>query len=88
VIPKRKDNAGQEVDLVAILQAVENGPLKDLQAAITAREKQAFEKTYRTTMEACYACHKAADKPFLRPRIPDRPESPIINFDPKATWPQ
>jgi hypothetical protein len=88
VIPKRKDNAGQEVDLVAILQAFENGPLKQLQEAIAAKDKVAFEKTYRTSMETCYGCHKAADKPFLRLQIPMRPESPIVNFDPNAKWPR
>lgn len=88
IIPKRKDNAGQDVDLVAILQAFENGPLQRLQAAITAKDKAAFEQNYRTSMETCYACHKAADKPFLRLQIPERPETPLINFDPKATWPR
>ena len=48
----------------------------------------AFEKSYRFTMETCYSCHKAADKPFLRPQIPTQPESPIINFDAKADWPR
>jgi hypothetical protein len=88
VIPKRKDNAGREVDLGVILQAIENGPLKDLQGAIAARDRSAFEKHYRTSMESCYSCHKSSDKPFLRPQIPERPESPIVNFDPKAKWPQ
>lgn len=88
IIPKRKDSAGQDVDLVAILQAFENGPLQQLQAAITAKDKAAFEKNYRTSMETCYGCHKAADKPFLRLQIPERPETPIVNFDPHATWPR
>jgi hypothetical protein len=88
VIPKRKDNAGQEVDLIAILQGFENGPLKQLQEAIAAHDPAAFEKTYRTSMETCYGCHKAADKPFLRLQIPSRPETPLINFDPHATWPR
>ena len=88
VIPKRKDNAGQEVDLIAILAGFENGPLKQLQEAITGHDKAAFEKTYRTSMETCYSCHKAADKPFLRLQIPTRPETPIMNFDPHANWPR
>ncbi len=88
VIPKRKDNAGQEVDLVPILEGFENGPLKQLQAAIAAHDKAAFEKTYRTSMESCYGCHKSADKPFLRPQIPARPETPLMNFDPRADWPR
>jgi hypothetical protein len=88
IIPKRKDNAGREIDLPAILQAMENTPLKQLQDAITANDKDAFEKAYRFTMETCYACHKAADKPFIHPQIPTQPESPIINFDPNADWPK
>lgn len=88
IIPKRKDNAGQDVDLVTILQAFENGPLQQLQAAIAAKSKTAFEASYRTSLETCYGCHKAADKPFLRLQIPERPESPLMNFDPHANWPR
>lgn len=88
IIPKRKDNAGREIDLEAILQAFENTPLAALNEAITARDRQAFETAYSTTLEGCYACHKAADKPFLRPQIPDSPASPILNFDPQAEWPR
>lgn len=88
IIPQRKDNAGQDVDLVTILQAFENGPLQQLQVAIAAKNKPAFDANYRTSMETCYGCHKAADKPFLRLQIPERPESPLINFDPHASWPR
>jgi hypothetical protein len=88
VIPVRKDNAGRPVELEPILKGMENGPLKDLQDAIAQHDKSAFEKRYRQTMETCYGCHKAADKPFLRPQIPRQPESPIINFDPAADWPR
>lgn len=88
IIPKRKDNAGQDVDLVTILQAFENGPLQQLQAAIAAKNKPGFEASYRTSMETCYGCHKAADKPFLRLQIPERPETPLMNFDPRASWPR
>jgi hypothetical protein len=88
IIPKRKDSAGREVDLEAILQSVENSPLKQLQDAIAAKDKAGFEKAYRFTLEGCYTCHKASDKPFLRPQIPTQPDTHTINFDPKATWPQ
>lgn len=88
IIPKRKDNAGQDVDLVAILQAFENGPLQQLQAAIAAKDVAAFEANYRTSLATCYDCHKAADKPFLRLQIPERPETPLMNFDPHASWPR
>jgi hypothetical protein len=88
IIPVRKDNLGREIDLKAILQSVENVPLKQLDEAIKAENKQAFSDSYRTMLEACYSCHKAADKPFLRPQVPDTPQTSVINFDPHATWPK
>lgn len=88
VIPVRKDNAGNDVKLAEILEGFENGPFRHLHEAIAAKDGPAFEKQYRTSMETCYGCHKAADKPYLRPQIPDHPESPIVNFDPAADWPR
>jgi len=87
IIPKRKDKAGQEIDLQALLQAFENSAWKQMQDAIAAKDKTVFEKKYRFGLESCYACHKAADKPFIRPQIPTQPEAHIINFDAKAKWP-
>jgi hypothetical protein len=88
VIPIRKDKAGREVKLADILQALENSPLKQLGVAIKAKDKSAFEKAYRFTLEGCYACHKAVDKPYLHPQVPTESEVHIINFDPKADWPK
>ena len=88
IIPKRKDAAGREIDLQAILQAVENTPLKQLEDTIKAKDQVAFEKAYRFTLESCYSCHKASDKPFIRPQIPTMPETHIVNFDPQADWPK
>ena len=84
IIPKRKDNAGQEVDLEAILQAFENSPWTQMKEAVAAEDAAAFDKAYRFMLQTCYACHTASDKPFIRLRIPDGPESPIIDFDPIA----
>lgn len=88
IIPKRKDLAGQEIDLEAILQAFENSPWTQMKDAIAAKDGAAFDKAYRFAVETCYACHKASDKPFIRLQIPAQPETPIINFDPDATWPR
>jgi hypothetical protein len=88
IIPKRKDLAGRDVDLEAILQAFENSPWTQLKDAIAAKDAAAFDKTYRFTLETCYGCHKASDKPFIRLQIPSQPETPIVNFDPSATWPR
>jgi hypothetical protein len=70
-----------------MLEAFENTPLRELEDAIKHKEKSRFETAYRFTLESCYACHKAADKPFIRPQIPTAPQTSLINFDPRAGWP-
>jgi hypothetical protein len=86
--PVRKDNVGREIKLEDILQALENGPLKQLEEAVKAKDRDKFVAAYEFTMTSCYACHKASDKPYLRTRIPEHAATAIINFDPNATWPQ
>lgn len=88
IIPVRKDHAGGEIKLQSILEATENGPLTQLREAIVAKDNERFVASYRFTLETCYACHKASEKPYLRPRIPDQPADPAINFDPQAEWPR
>jgi hypothetical protein len=87
-IPVRKDSLGHDVKLETILQAFENGPLEELKRALVARNGAEFEKAYKETLSGCYACHKASDKPFLRPRVPTEPATAIVNFDPRADWPK
>ncbi|RUL82542.1 hypothetical protein [Tautonia sociabilis] len=86
-IPIRKDNQGQDINLVNILEAFENGSLDKIQKSIAQKDRAAFETLYKESLTMCYSCHKAADKPYLRPRIPEEPETDIINFDPDADWP-
>jgi hypothetical protein len=87
--PKRKDSAGYEIDLQKLLEAFENSPWKQMEGAIAAKDKTDFERKYRWFgLDTCYSCHKASEKPFLKPQIPTQPETPIINFDPKADWPK
>jgi hypothetical protein len=89
IIPVRKDNAGVDIQLEQILEAMENVPLKQIEAAIAAKDHGAFVKAYRLSMETCYSCHKASDKPFIRPQIPTQPATPVINFNPDSTtWPR
>lgn len=84
VIPVRKDPAGRDVDLRGILDAVEKGPLKDVQDAVKAKDKPKFEATYKTMLESCYSCHQASGKPYLRPRVPEQPAAPILDYGPQA----
>jgi thiosulfate/3-mercaptopyruvate sulfurtransferase len=84
VIPIRKDNAGREVDLRAILESVEMSPLKKLEDAIKAEDHEQFVAAYKFMLEGCYACHKASDKPYIRTQIPSHPADPMVNFEPPS----
>jgi hypothetical protein len=85
--PVRKTSAG-DLDLKGILDSIDNSLLTEVDHAIASKDPAQFQTAYRQTMEACYACHKAAEKPFLRPQIPTAPAVSILNFDANATWPQ
>jgi len=86
--PVRTITSGAEVDLKGILQAIDNSFLTEIDGAITNKDTGKFKTAYRQTLEGCYACHKACEKPFLRPQIPSAPSVSILNFDPTVTWPE
>jgi hypothetical protein len=86
IVPVRRIPGG-EIDLRGLLEALDATGLSEIGKAIASKNTEEFTGAYRHTIEGCYACHKASDKPYLRPRIPEQPESRIINFDPAATWP-
>ena len=88
IIPIRKDAANKDVDLVNILESIEKSPFMQLGEAISQKNPAEFRKTYERIVEACYSCHKASSKPYLRPQIPQQPASRMINVDPLAKWPQ
>jgi hypothetical protein len=71
-----------------ILQGVEKSSITQLRTAISKQDPKAFDAAYRQTITECYACHKIAEKPYLRPQIPDAPATRMINLRPKADWPQ
>ncbi len=87
VKPVRKDRLGKDINLEPILEAFENSQLKELKQAIDKKDRTGFEAVYRSCLTICYSCHKASEKPYLRPQIPTTPEAGVINFDPKADWP-
>ncbi len=91
IIPVRKTRAGDSVELQGILDAVDKTPgvmLSAIKTAIEQKDNQAFTNAYRQTIEGCYACHKASEKPFIRPQVPKALAEHIINLDPEAKWPQ
>jgi hypothetical protein len=86
-IPIRKDNQGKDVNLGNILEAFENTQLAQLKQGIERKDRSGFEAAYKESLTVCYSCHKASDKPYLRPQLPTEPETRIINFDPGGDWP-
>jgi hypothetical protein len=76
------------LDLNGIAEAIDNTQFAQLKQAIDAKQKDQFVQLYEQTLTACYACHQASEKPYLRPQKPTEPEVKIINFDPNATWPK
>jgi hypothetical protein len=77
-----RETKGGDLDLRVILDALDRTVLADTQKAIDARNPEAFTKAYQQTLAGCYACHTAAEKPYLRPKIPEQPETRIIDFEP------
>jgi hypothetical protein len=84
VNPIRKTKAGADVDLNGILEAVDNTLLAEVDKAIENKDVASFKTAYRQTIEGCYACHTACEKPFLRVQVPDAPSATIINFSAPA----
>jgi hypothetical protein len=79
--PVRPTRAG-DIDLQAILDAVEASALKDLKESIAARSSKDFGAAYRVAVDSCNACHQAVERPFLRVRVPISERPTMIDFDP------
>ncbi|HTA29069.1 MAG TPA: PQQ-dependent sugar dehydrogenase, partial [Candidatus Cybelea sp.] len=82
--PTRKNESGANVDLNGILEAVDNTMLAEVEKAIQNKDVASFKTAYRRTIEGCYACHAACEKPFLRVQVPDAPSATILNFSAPA----
>ena len=86
--PVRKGPDGNDVNLVPIFESIDTSAFKAVADSIQEQNSAAFSAAYRVTLEACYGCHKASGKPYLRPMVPTVPAQSIINFDAAAPWPQ
>jgi hypothetical protein len=85
--PVRRNPDGGSIDIRALFEGLQGGALKELTQSIADKNEVAFTASYKKMLEACYSCHQASAKPFLRPMIPATPPQSIINFDPDAKWP-
>jgi hypothetical protein len=80
--PVRRLSSGGPLELRPMLQGIENSGLASVKAALEKRDRSAFEQAYRQTMNECFACHQAAEKPYLRPHVPESAASRMIEFRP------
>ena len=78
----------EKVDLKSIGEALDGTQLAQMKTAIAGKDGKKCVKLYDEALYGCYGCHKASDKPYLRPRRPAAPEVRVINFDPRAKEPQ
>jgi hypothetical protein len=88
ISPTRKTPDGAILDMKPLFDGVDKSVITPLKEAVATKDLKVFVPAYRAMLEACYQCHKAAGKPYLRPMIPSVPPQTIINYDPKAEWPQ
>jgi hypothetical protein len=80
--PVRKTDAGAEVDLKGILDAVDHSMLAQVDNAIEHKDIAGFKTSYRQAVEGCNACHAACEKSYINLQVPNAPSASIINFDP------
>jgi hypothetical protein len=64
-----------EVQVSTTLNTMLPPVLKQLDAAITAKDQSGFRKQYQTVIETCNACHVAAKHPFIHIVEPSGPGS-------------
>ncbi len=86
--PGPKGADGNPVDMQSIFDGIDNGTLPKVHKAIEMKDSTQFTVEYKSLLEDCYSCHKAAGRPYLRPMVPVSGAQPIINLDPGATWPE
>jgi hypothetical protein len=86
--PVRKNPNGGSIDIRALYEGISDGALKDLTQSVADKNEAQFTTSYKKMLEACYSCHQASAKPYLRPMIPTTPPQSIINFDADAKWPE
>jgi hypothetical protein len=79
---------GKDVDISGIFDGIDTSSLAAVKTAIEKKDSVRFAASYKTMLESCYACHKSAGRPYIRPLIPLTQGQPILNFDPNAAWPQ
>lgn len=82
VRPVRPLSSGGELHLAEMLTGIEQSALKEVEDSVKAKDQPRFVTAYKTMLASCYACHVAAEKPYLRLHLPEHPPETMIEFDP------
>jgi hypothetical protein len=77
--PVRRISSG-DLALQPLLDGLEKGAWAQLGEALAAKNVRQFESAYRATLVSCEGCHAAAEKPYLRLRVPRVPAEPMVDF--------
>ena len=77
--PTAKTPEGEVVNLQGIFDGIDTSSLAMLKKSIEDKNREDFNAEYKLMLEACYACHKSAGRPYLRPMIPSVPPQAITN---------
>jgi hypothetical protein len=85
--PTTKTPDGEVVNLQGIFDGIDTSSLAMVKKSIEDKNIDEFNSSYKLMLESCYACHKSAGRPYLRPMIPTVPPQAIINYSPEASWP-
>jgi hypothetical protein len=75
VRPVRNVTGGGTVELKPFQQAIEQGGLTPIKAALEMKDGKAFRKAYEDTLPLCHSCHVASGLGYLEPHIPKHPPS-------------
>lgn len=62
-----------------LLDGVEKGSLGKLGEAIAAKDVKQFEVAYKARGRLL-GCHAAAEKPYLKLKVPSAPAEPMVDF--------
>jgi hypothetical protein len=79
ISPQRRISSGQ-VELQPFLDVLEQNHLATIGESMQAQDIPAFETAYNNALNACYSCHVASEKAFLRLEIPSAPAGSLISF--------
>jgi hypothetical protein len=77
--PVRKISTG-ELELQPVLEGLEKGAWARLGEALASKDDKQIEAAYKATLTACEGCHAAAEKPYLRLKVPSSPAEPMVDF--------